>query len=161
MWWRDLLCGLMFLFSFNWKASPLISALIGAWAFADISSCLAFRNLFTCKDLVKHYHVPKIQSSQWHGNILQALRDKRWYGALGSGRLASEWAGRRRAYLGEVPDQVAALAVILGEHVEEEGLHVVVQGLVVQKQLGQQTQVLTVDCAHVAVHLWGRKETGG
>ena len=72
---------------------------------------------------------------------------------MGSGRRTWEWAGRSRAYLGEVADQVAALAVVLGEHIEEEGLHVVVQRLVVQKQLGQQTQVLTVDCAHVAVHL--------
>lgn len=48
---------------------------------------------------------------------------------------------------------MAALAVVLCENVEEEGLHIVVQRLVVQEQLGQQTQVLTVDCAHVPIHL--------
>ena len=48
-------------------------------------------------------------------------------------------------YLGEVADQVAAGVVCLGHDVEEEGLHVVVQRLVVQEQLGQETEVLAVD----------------
>lgn len=52
---------------------------------------------------------------------------------------------------------MAALAVVLREDVEKERLHVVVQGLVVQEQLGQQAQVLTVDCAHISVHLVGRE----
>lgn len=58
----------------------------------------------------------------------------------------------RLTYLAEVPDQVSASLVHLTEHVEEEGVHVVVQRLVVQEQLGQQAQVL-------AVHLW-TKGTG-
>ena len=49
------------------------------------------------------------------------------------------------SYLGEVADQVAAGVVCLGHDVEEEGLHVVVQRLVVQEQLGQETEVLAVD----------------
>lgn len=49
---------------------------------------------------------------------------------------------------------MATFAVVLCEDVKKEGLHVIVEGLVVQEQLGQQTQVLTVDCAHVAVDLW-------
>lgn len=49
---------------------------------------------------------------------------------------------------------MATFAVVLREDVKKEGLHVIVEGLVVQEQLGQQTQVLTVDCAHVAVDLW-------
>lgn len=61
-------------------------------------------------------------------------------------------------YLGEVAHEMAALAVVLREDVEEERLHVVVQGLVVQEQLGQQAQVLTVDCAHVSINLFGRKK---
>jgi hypothetical protein len=40
---------------------------------------------------------------------------------------------------------VAALRVHLAQHVEEEGLDVKVQRLVVQEQLGEQTQVLAVD----------------
>ena len=56
-------------------------------------------------------------------------------------------------YLGEVADEVATFAVILGQDVEKEGLHIIVEGLVVQEQLGQQTQVLTVDCAHISINL--------
>ena len=40
---------------------------------------------------------------------------------------------------------MAAGVVRLRHDVEEEGLHVVVQRLVVQEQLGQETQVLAVD----------------
>lgn len=62
-------------------------------------------------------------------------------------------------YLGEVADKMATFAVVLGEDVKKEGLHVVVEGLVVQEELGQQTQVLTVDCAHVPVHLgWKQRQ---
>lgn len=56
-------------------------------------------------------------------------------------------------YLGEVADKVAAFAVVLGEDVEKEGLHIVVEGLVVQEQFSKQTQVLTVDCAHIPINL--------
>lgn len=61
--------------------------------------------------------------------------------------------GASQPYLREVTDKVATFAVILGEDVEKEGLHIIVEGLVVQKQLGQQTQVLTVDCAHIPINL--------
>ena len=61
--------------------------------------------------------------------------------------------GASRPYLGEVADEVASLAVILGQDVEKEGFHIVVEGLVIQEQLGQQTQVLTVDCAHIPINL--------
>lgn len=55
---------------------------------------------------------------------------------------------------------MATFAVILGEDVKKEGLHVVVESLVVQEQLGQQTQVLTVDCAHVPINLgWNQSKT--
>lgn len=57
-------------------------------------------------------------------------------------------AKRRRhswSHFGEVADDVRPLLVDLGQDVEDEGLHVKVQGLVVQEQFGQQTQVLTVD----------------
>lgn len=48
---------------------------------------------------------------------------------------------------------MATFAVVLGEDVKKEGLHVIVESLVVQEEFGQQTQVLTVDCAHVPVNL--------
>lgn len=37
------------------------------------------------------------------------------------------------------------MPVHLGEDIEEEGLDVEVQGLVVEEQLGQQAQILAVD----------------
>lgn len=48
-------------------------------------------------------------------------------------------------YLREVSHQVAACVIGLGHHVEEEGLHVVVERLMVQEEFGQKTQVLAVD----------------
>lgn len=57
---------------------------------------------------------------------------------------------------GEVTYQMIALPVVLGQHVEQKRLHVVIQRLVVQKQLRQQTKVLTVNLVCVAVHLKDR-----
>ena len=48
-------------------------------------------------------------------------------------------------HLGEVADHAAAVGVSLGHDVEEEGFHVIVEGLVIEEELRQQTQVLTVD----------------
>lgn len=65
-------------------------------------------------------------------------------------RLGASW---RSSYLREVANQVATFVVILGQDVEKEGLHIIVEGLVVQEQLSQQTQVLTVYCAHIPINL--------
>ena len=46
--------------------------------------------------------------------------------------------------LAEVADEVAPFCVCNGHDVEEEGLHVEVERLVVQEELGQQAQVLAV-----------------
>lgn len=46
------------------------------------------------------------------------------------------------ADLGEVAHNMEALAVILRHHVEEEGVCVIVQCLVIEETLGQKTQVL-------------------
>lgn len=46
------------------------------------------------------------------------------------------------ADLGEVAHDVEAFAVVLRHYVEEEGVCVIVQCLVVQETLGQKTQVL-------------------
>lgn len=48
---------------------------------------------------------------------------------------------------------MATFVIILGQDVEKERLYIIVEGLVVQEQLGQQTQVLTVDCAHIPIDL--------
>lgn len=40
-------------------------------------------------------------------------------------------------YLGEITNEVAAFAVVLGQDVEKEGLHIIVEGLVVQEKFGQ------------------------
>lgn len=45
-----------------------------------------------------------------------------------------EW--EHQPYLGEVADEVATFAVVLGEYVEKKGLHIVVECLVVQEKLG-------------------------
>lgn len=52
---------------------------------------------------------------------------------------------------------MAAKLVIHSEHIEEERLDVIVQGLVVQEELDQQTQVLTVDLVDVSIHLEHRE----
>lgn len=48
---------------------------------------------------------------------------------------------------------MTAFGVILCENIKKEGFHVVVQSLVVQKELGEKTEVLTVYCADVAINL--------
>jgi hypothetical protein len=48
------------------------------------------------------------------------------------------------ADLGEVAHNVEAFAVILCHHVEEEGVCVIVQRLVVKETLSQKTQILRV-----------------
>ena len=52
---------------------------------------------------------------------------------------------RRGADLGEIADHVRARVVYLADDVEEEGLHIVVQRLVVEEQLREQAEVLAVD----------------
>lgn len=51
--------------------------------------------------------------------------------------------------------------VVLREHVKKERFHVVVESLVVQKELGEQAEVLTVYCADVPINLNKSKVFGG
>lgn len=53
--------------------------------------------------------------------------------------------------LGEVAHDVEPTLVPLRHHVEEEGVGVVVEGLVVEEELGEQAKVLCVDLVHAAV----------
>ena len=55
--------------------------------------------------------------------------------------------------LAEVAHQVAALRIVLGQDIEEEWLHVVVERLVIEEEFDEETEVLTVDLVGVAVHL--------
>eukprot|EP00588_Corethron_pennatum_P010154 CAMPEP_0194273278 /NCGR_PEP_ID=MMETSP0169-20130528/6646_1 /TAXON_ID=218684 /ORGANISM="Corethron pennatum, Strain L29A3" /LENGTH=333 /DNA_ID=CAMNT_0039016179 /DNA_START=671 /DNA_END=1673 /DNA_ORIENTATION=- len=55
--------------------------------------------------------------------------------------------------LAEVSHDVTPRAVALRDDVEPEGVHVVVEGLVVQKELGEEAQVLAVDALLLPVHL--------
>jgi hypothetical protein len=48
---------------------------------------------------------------------------------------------------------VAPTLIILREHIEQKRLNVKVQRLMVQEQLGDQTQILAVDFARVAINL--------
>ena len=43
-------------------------------------------------------------------------------------------------------------AVVDGQHVKEEGLHIVVQGFVIQEKFGEKAKVLTVNFVDVAIH---------
>lgn len=44
------------------------------------------------------------------------------------------------------------IGVFLCQHIEEKGVHIIVQGLVVQEQLGQQAQALAVHLQHAWVY---------
>ena len=47
-------------------------------------------------------------------------------------------------YLAEVADNMAPLPIVLRQDVEEEGFHVIVERLVVEEELREETQVLAV-----------------
>ena len=53
---------------------------------------------------------------------------------------------------------MTAVFIIFCENVEEKGLHVVIQRLVVQEKLGKQAEVLAIDLAHVAINLVRREK---
>ena len=55
--------------------------------------------------------------------------------------------------LAEVAHDMAAVGVGGGHHVEEERFHVVVERLVVEERLGDQTKVLTVLLVLLTTHL--------
>lgn len=57
------------------------------------------------------------------------------------------------AHLGKVSHQMTPFGVVLCEHIKKERFYVVVQSLVVQKELGEKTEVLTVYCADVTINL--------
>lgn len=48
---------------------------------------------------------------------------------------------------------MTTLCIILCEHVEEEGFYIIIQGLVVEEELGQKAEVLAVDRADLSIHL--------
>lgn len=47
---------------------------------------------------------------------------------------------------------MATFAIIFGQNVEQKWFHVVVQGFMIQKQFCQQTQILTIQFVHIAIH---------
>jgi len=48
-------------------------------------------------------------------------------------------------YLREISNEMTSIIISQRKHIEDKWLDVIIQRLVVEKQLGQQTQVLTVD----------------
>ena len=50
------------------------------------------------------------------------------------------------------PDNVTSVGVALRHHVEEKGLDVEIESFVVEKEFGQQTQILTVHFVLLSVH---------
>ena len=61
--------------------------------------------------------------------------------------------GHRSCEKGCSPHNMCATLIALAQDVEEEEVDVVVQGLVVQEELGQVTQVLAVHLLLLAIHL--------
>lgn len=47
-----------------------------------------------------------------------------------------------RSYLGKISNKMTSKSIILRQYVEEEWVHIVVKGFMVQKQLRKQTQIL-------------------
>lgn len=47
-------------------------------------------------------------------------------------------------YLREIANEVKAILIPICHHIEEEGISVIVESLVVQKHLGHQAQVLCI-----------------
>ena len=52
---------------------------------------------------------------------------------------------------------MAAMFIIFGENIEEEGLHIVVESLVVEEEFGEKTEILTIDLIGITVHLEHRQ----
>lgn len=48
---------------------------------------------------------------------------------------------------------MTALLVVPGQYVEEEWLHIVIQGLVIQEEFGQQAEVLAEEFADISIDL--------
>ena len=53
----------------------------------------------------------------------------------------------------EIPHQMISHGIVLAEDVEVEGVDVVVQGLVIEEELGNETQVLAIGLLVLCVHL--------
>lgn len=48
---------------------------------------------------------------------------------------------------------MTAFLIVLCEDVEQERLHIIIEGLVIQKKLGQQTEVLAEQFADISINL--------
>ena len=59
----------------------------------------------------------------------------------------------RFLFLGEIANEMRALSIDLAQNVKEERIHIEVEGLVVQKQFGHETKILTVQFVFLAVDL--------
>lgn len=59
---------------------------------------------------------------------------------------------------------MTAFLIILCKNVEEERLHIIIQGLVIQEKLGQQAEVLAEELADISINLnieWRGEKRGG
>lgn len=52
-----------------------------------------------------------------------------------------------------IPNDVCASVIALAQHIEQEEIHIIVQCLMVQEQLGQVAQILAIALLLLAVHL--------
>lgn len=51
---------------------------------------------------------------------------------------------KKEVHLGEVAYDVAPTLIAFGKYIEQKRLHIIVKGLVVQEQLGKETQILAI-----------------
>lgn len=65
----------------------------------------------------------------------------------------SRSGGSLHTHLREIANKVAALNIILCQHIEKKWFHIIIECLMVQEEFCQQTQVLAVNGANVAIHL--------
>ena len=95
----------------------------------------------------------RINILDYNANIIQSLWEIPLYALHWSIAPHDEKEFYTASYLGEVAYKMAAHTVVLRENIEKEWLHIVVQRFVIQEQLGQQAQILTIDLVNVPVHL--------
>lgn len=59
---------------------------------------------------------------------------------------------------------MTAFLIVLCQNVEEERLHIIIQGLVIQEKLGQQAEVLAEEFADISINLnieWRKRKKKG
>ena len=56
------------------------------------------------------------------------------------------------SYLREISYKMAAIFIVFGQNVEQKRLHVVVESFVVEEELGEEAEILTVDLVRITIY---------